>query len=77
MSAKELLKKAEFMRDVEVASMVADAVVKFKESKEFTTLLKKDYHNGYNVEVMETFIISERSTRTSTIRSWVVSSPTS
>ena len=42
MSAKESLKKAEFMRDVEVTSAVAEAVVKFKESKVFTALFKKD-----------------------------------
>ena len=43
------------MKDVEVASAIAEAVVKFKESKEFTALLKKDYHNGYDVRVMEIF----------------------
>ena len=43
------------MRDVEVASAVAEAVVKFKESEEFTTLFKKDYHNGYDVRVVEIF----------------------
>ena len=43
MSARELLKEAEFMRDVEVASAVAEAIVKFKESEEFTALFKKDY----------------------------------
>ena len=32
MSAKELLMEAEFMRDMEVASAVVEAVVKFKES---------------------------------------------
>ena len=35
--------------------MVAETVIKFKESEEFTTLLRKDYHNGYDVEVMEIF----------------------
>ena len=55
LSARELLKEVEFMRDVEVARAVAEAVVKFKESEEFTTLLKKDYHNDYNVKVMEIF----------------------
>ena len=43
------------MRDIEVTSVVADVVVKFKESEEFTTLLKKDYHNGYNVGVVAIF----------------------
>ena len=55
LSARELLKEAECMRDVEVASVVAKAVVKFKESEGFTALLKKDYHNGYDVGVMEIF----------------------
>ena len=55
LSTKELLKEAEFMKDVEVARTVAEVVVKFKELKEFTTLLKKDYHNGYNVKVVEIF----------------------
>ena len=49
LSARELLKEIELMRDVEVASAIAEAIVKFKESEEFTTLLKKDYHNGYDV----------------------------
>ena len=31
------------------------AVVKFKEFEEFTALLKKDYHNGYDVRVVEIF----------------------
>ena len=43
------------MRDMEVASLVAQAVVKCKESKEFTAILNKDYHNGYDVEVVEIF----------------------
>ena len=43
------------MRDVEVASVVAEAVVKFKESEEFITLLKKDYHNDYDVGVVKIF----------------------
>ena len=55
LSTKELLKEAKFMKDVEVARTIAEAVVKFKESKEFTALLKKDYHNGYNVGVVEIF----------------------
>ena len=46
MSAKESLKEAEFMRDVEVANAVAEAIVKFKKSEEFIALVKKDYHNG-------------------------------
>ena len=37
------------MRDVEVASTVVEAIDKFKELEEFTTLLKKDYHNSYDV----------------------------
>ena len=49
LSARELLKEIELMRDVEVASVIAEAIVKFKESEEFTALLKKDYHNGYDV----------------------------
>ena len=52
---KESLKEAEFMKDLKVASAVAEAVVKFKESEEFTALLKKDYHNDYNVGVVEIF----------------------
>ena len=55
LSTRELLKETKFMRDVEMASTVAEVVVKFKESKEFTALLKKDYHNGYDVRVMEIF----------------------
>ena len=55
MSAKESLKEAKFMRDIEVASAVTEAVVKFKESEEFIALLKKDYHNGYDVRVVEIF----------------------
>ena len=51
----ELLKEAKLMRDVEVANAVAEVVVKFKESEEFTALLKKDYHNGYDVGVVEIF----------------------
>ena len=43
------------MRDVEVASTVVKVVVKFKKSEEFTALPKTDYHNGYDVEVMEIF----------------------
>ena len=43
------------MRDVEVASAVTHAVVKFKELDEFIALLKKDYHNGYNVRVVKIF----------------------
>ena len=77
MSARELLNEAEFMRDVEVANAVAEVVVKFKESKEFTTLLKKDYHNGYDVRVVEIFYNIWQNTRTSTICSWGMSSPTS
>ena len=45
MSSKESLKKVEFMR----------IVVKFKESDTFTALLKKDYHNNYDVGVVEIF----------------------
>ena len=55
MSARELLKEAEFMRDMEVTSAVAEAVIKFKELEEFTALHKKDYHNDYDVRVMEIF----------------------
>ena len=55
MSAKESLKEAEFIRDTEVASAVAEAIVKFKESEEFSALLKKKYHNSYDVEVVEIF----------------------
>ena len=55
MSTKESLKDAEFMRDVEVTSTVAEALVKFEESKEFTALFKNDYHNNYDVEVVEIF----------------------
>ena len=55
LSAKESFKEAKFTRDVEVASAVAEAIVKFKVSKEFITLLKKDYHNGYDVGVVEIF----------------------
>ena len=55
MLAKESLKEAKFMRDVEVASAIAEALVKFKESKEFTALLKNDYHNGYDVGEVEIF----------------------
>ena len=55
LSAKESLKETEFMRDVEVASAIVEAIVKFKESKEFIALLKKEYHNGYDVGVVEIF----------------------
>ena len=55
LSVKELLKEAEFMRDVDVASAIAKAIAKFKESKEVTVLLKKNYHNGYDVGVVEIF----------------------
>ena len=55
MSTKESLKVSEFMRDVEVTSTVAEAVVKFEESKEFTAFFKNDYHNNYDVEVVEIF----------------------
>ena len=55
LSTRESLKDAEFMKDVEVASVVAEAIVKFKESEGFTVLLKKDYHNGYDVQVMKIF----------------------
>ena len=41
------------MRDVKVAIMIVEVVVKFKESEEFTTRLKKEYHNGYDVRVVE------------------------
>ena len=54
-SANESLKEAEFIRDVEMASEVAEAIVKFKELEEFTILLKKDYNNGYDVGVVEIF----------------------
>ena len=53
MSVKESFKEANFRRDV--SSTVAEAVVKFKELEEFTTLLKKDYHNGYDVGVVEIY----------------------
>ena len=43
------------MRDVKVVSAVTEAVVKFKESEEFTPLLQKDYHNDYDVGVVEIF----------------------
>ena len=56
------------MRDVEVASAVIEVVVKFKKLEEFTALLK-DYHNGYDVRVVEFSITSRRSTETSTIHS--------
>ena len=55
MSPNESIKEAEFIRDVEVASAVVVTVVKFKESKEFTALFKKDYHSGYDVGVVEIF----------------------
>ena len=57
------------MRGVKVASVVPKAVVKFKELEEFTALLKKDYHNDYDVNVMEISITFGRSTGTSIIRS--------
>ena len=38
-----------------MASVVAEVIVKFKESEEFITLLKKDYNNGYDVGVVEIF----------------------
>ena len=43
------------MRDVDVASVIAEAVVKFKDSEEFTALLKKDYHSGYYVGAVDIF----------------------
>ena len=43
------------MRDVEVTGTVAEAIFKFKELEEFTILLKKDCHNGYDIEVVEIF----------------------
>ena len=43
------------MRDMEVASVVAEAIVKFKKSEEFTAPFKKDYHNGYDVRVIKIF----------------------
>ena len=55
MSIKESLKEAEFMRDAMVASAVAEVVVKFKESEEFNALFKKDYHNVYDVRMVEIF----------------------
>ena len=55
MSAKESLKEAEFIRDAEVASAIAEVLVKFKESDEFSALLKKKYHNSYDVGVVEIF----------------------
>ena len=55
MPSKESLKKAEFIRDIEVASAIVKVVVKFKELEEFTTLIKKDYHYDYDVGVVEIF----------------------
>ena len=69
MSARELLKEAEFMSNMEVASTVAEAIVKFKKLEEFTALLKKDYHNGYDAGVWKSFTISGQSIGTSTIQS--------
>ena len=43
------------MKDMEVVSAVAEALVKFKELEDFIALLEKDYHNGYDVRVMEIF----------------------
>ena len=49
MTAKEFLKEAECTRGLDIANVVDEIVAKFKNSDEFTTLLKKDHDAGFDV----------------------------
>ena len=48
-AAKDFLKKAKFMRDLDIAIVVDEALDKFKNSDEFVALLKKDYDARFDI----------------------------
>ena len=50
-TARNFLKEAELSRGEDIANAVDEALAKFKSSKEFATLLKKDLDTGFNAEL--------------------------
>ena len=50
-ATKDFLKEAEFIRGLDITNAVDEALVKFKNSDEFTTLLKKDHEVGFDTGV--------------------------
>ena len=55
MATKDLLKEAEFTRGLDITNAVDEALAKFKNSDEFTTLLKKDHDVGFDAGVEAIF----------------------
>ena len=54
-AAKDFLKDDEFTRDLDIANAIDEALAKFKNSDEFTALLKKDHDTRYDVGVEAIF----------------------
>ena len=54
-AAKDSLKEGELMRDFDTAKVIDEALVEFKSSDEFATLLKKDHDTGFDTGVEAIF----------------------
>ena len=50
-AAKDVLKEAELIKGLDIANVIDEALVKFKGSNEFSTLLKKNHDTGFDVGV--------------------------
>ena len=55
MTAKDFLKEAEFLRGLDIANAIDEALAKFENLYKFTALLKKDHDTGFDAEVEAIF----------------------
>ena len=58
-AAKEYLKEAKVAKDAEITRAVKEAMVRFKQSEEFTALLKKE-HEQATTSVLKKFSLTSR-----------------
>ena len=54
-ATKDFLKEVELTKGLDIANAVDDALTKFKNSDEFTALLKKDHDTGFDARVEAIF----------------------
>ena len=54
-ATKDFLKEAKLMRGLDITNAVDEALTKFKNSDEFTSLLKKDHDAGFDTGVEAIF----------------------
>ena len=55
MAAKDFLKEPELTKGLDIANEVDEALAKFKNSNEFTALLKKDHDARFDIGVEAIF----------------------